>query len=91
MSENFKALVDLAVFQQLRELWKNGEDKLILFFSLFLTVHINFPYELKYYTSLFVVTFYLYSSISLLIFFSSAISLFLFLQFLIIDLMNMCK
>ena len=91
MSENFKALVDLAVFQQLRELWKNGEDKLILFFSLFLTVHINFRYELKYYTSLFVVTFYLYSSISLLIFFSSAISLFLFLQFLIIDLMNMCK
>ena len=91
MSENFKALVDLAVFQQLRELWKNGEDKLILFFSFFLTVHINFRYELKYYTSLFVVTFYLYSSISLLIFFSSAISLFLFLQFLIIDLMNMCK
>ena len=91
MSENFKALVDLAVFQQLRELWKNGGDKLILFFSLFLTVHINFRYELKYYTSLFIVTFYLYSSISLLIFFSSAISLFLFLQFLIIDLMNMCK
>ena len=79
MSENFKALVDLAVFQQLRELWKNGGDKLILFFSLFLTVHINFRYELKYYTSLFIVTFYLYSSISLLIFFSSAISLFLFL------------
>ena len=91
MSENFKALVDLAVFQQLRELWKNGGDKLILFFSLFLTVHINFRYELKYYTSLFIVTFYLYSSISLLIFFSSAILLFLFLQFLIIDLMNMCK
>ena len=91
MSENFKALVDLAVFQQLRELWKNGGDKLILFFSLFLTVHINFRYELKYYTSLFIATFYLYSSISLLIFFSSAISLFLFLQFLIIDLMNMCK
>ena len=91
MSENFKALVDLAVFQQLRELWKNGGDKLILFFSLFLTVHINLRYELKYYTSLFIVTFYLYSSISLLIFFSSAISLFLFLQFLIIDLMNMCK
>ena len=91
MSENFKALVDLAVFQQLRELWKNGGDKLILFFSLFLTVHINFRYELKYYTSLFIVTFYLYSSISLLIFFSSAISLFLFLQFLIIDLMNTCK
>ena len=91
MSENFKALVDLPVFQQLRELWKNGGDKLILFFSLFVTVHINFRYELKYYTSLFVVTFYLYSSISLLIFFSSAISLFLFLQFLIIDLMNMCK
>ena len=91
MSENFKALVDLAVFQQLRELWKNGGDKLILFFSLFVTAHINFRYELKYYTSLFVVTFYLYSSISLLIFFSSAISLFLFLQFLIIDLMNMCK
>ena len=91
MSENFKALVDLAVFQQLRELRKNGGDKLILFFSLFLTVHINFRYELKYYTSLFIVTFYLYSSISLLIFFSSAISLFLFLQFLIIDLMNMCK
>ena len=91
MSENFKALVDLAGFQQLRELWKNGGDKLILFFSLFLTVHINFRYELKYYTSLFIVTFYLYSSISLLIFFSSAISLFLFLQFLIIDLMNMCK
>ena len=91
MSENFKALVDLAVFQQLRELWKNGGDKLILFFSLFLTVHINFRYELKYYTSLFIVTSYLSSSISLLIFFSSAISLFLFLQFLIIDLMNMCK
>ena len=74
-SENFKVVVDLAVFQQLRKLWKEGGGEFILFLSLFLTVHTNFQYKLKYHTSLFIVTFYLFSSITLLIFFSSAISL----------------
>ena len=30
-SENVKALLDLAVFQQLRKLWKGGEDQFVLF------------------------------------------------------------
>ena len=46
-SENFKDLVDLAVFQQLRKLWNGGGGKLILYLSLILTVHINFQYQLK--------------------------------------------
>ena len=46
-SENFKALVDLAVFQQLRKLWNEGGGKFILFLWLFLTVHINIQYKLK--------------------------------------------
>ena len=41
-SENVKALLDLAVFQQLGKLWKEGEGQFVLFLSLFLTVHINF-------------------------------------------------
>ena len=68
-SDKFKVLVDLAVSQQLRKLWKEGGGKFILFWSLFFAVHINFQYKLKYHTSLFIVTFYLFSSISLLIFY----------------------
>ena len=67
--ENFKVLVDLAVFQQLRNLQKEGGGKFILFLSLFLTAHINFQYKLKYDTSFFILTFYLFSSTVLLIFF----------------------
>ena len=81
-SQNFKVLSDLKLFQQLRELWKEGKVKFILFWSLFLTIHINFQYKLKYHTILFIVTFYLFSSIALLISFSSAISLFFFFNFL---------
>ena len=80
-SENFKVLADLAVFQQLRKLWKEGGGKFILFLSLFLTANINLQHKLKYQTSLFIVTFYLLSSIVLLIFLSSAISLFFSLIF----------
>ena len=80
-SQNFKVLSDLKLFQQLRELWKEGKVKFILFWSLFLTIHINFQYKLKYHTILFIVTFYLFSSIALLISFSSAISLFFFFNF----------
>ena len=43
-SDNFKVFVDLTVLQPLRELWKKGGGKFILFSSLFLTVHINFQY-----------------------------------------------
>ena len=75
-SENFEVLVDLPVFEQLRKLWKERGGKFILFLSLFLTAHINFQYKLKYHASLFIVTFCLFSSIALLIFFSCAISLF---------------
>ena len=80
-SQNFKVLSDLVFFQQLRKLWKEGKVKFILFWSLFLTIHINFQYKLKYHTILFIVTFYLFSSIALLISFSSAISLFFFFNF----------
>ena len=80
-SQNFKVLSDLVLFQQLRKLWKEGKVKFILFWSLFLTIHINFQYKLKYHTILFIVTFYLFSSIALLISFSSAISLFFFFNF----------
>ena len=80
-SQTFKVLSDLVLFQQLRKLWKEGKVKFILFWSLFLTIHINFQYKLKYHTILFIVTFYLFSSIALLISFSSAISLFFFFNF----------
>ena len=39
-SENFKVLVNLTVFQQLRKLWKEGGGKFNLFSSLFLSVHV---------------------------------------------------
>ena len=80
-SDNFNFLVDLAVFQQLGKLWKEGGGKFVLFLSLFLTVHIYFECKLKYHTSLFIVTFWLFSFIALVIFFSSAISLFFSLIF----------
>ena len=80
-SENFKVLVDLTVFEQLRKLWKEGRGKFILFLSWILPVHINFQYKLKYHTSLFIATFFLFSSIPLLIFLWSAISLFFSLIF----------
>ena len=67
-SGNFKVLVDFPVFQQLRKLWREGGGKFILFLCLFLSVHINFQYKLKSHTSLFMVTFYLFSSIALLFF-----------------------
>ena len=44
---------------------EEGGGKFILFLSLFLTVHINFQYKLKYHACLFIVTFYLFSSIAL--------------------------
>ena len=55
--ESFIVLIDLAVFQQLRKLWKEGGGNFILFLTLFLTVHINVQYKSKYHTSLFLVTF----------------------------------
>ena len=60
-SENSKVL---AVFQQLRKLWKGGGGKFISLLSLFLSVHIDFQYKLKSHGSLFIVTFYLFSSIA---------------------------
>ena len=39
-SENFNVLVDLAVFKQLRKLWREGANKFILYLSLFMAVHI---------------------------------------------------
>ena len=45
-----------------------GAGKFILLLSLFLSVHINFQCKLKYHTSSFIVTFYLFSSVALLIF-----------------------
>ena len=86
-SENFKVLVELVVFQQFRKVWKEGEGKFISFLSLFLTLHINVQYKLKYHTSLFTVTFYLFASAA---FFSFAISLFFSLIF-DYKFMNMCK
>ena len=56
-SENFKVLLDLAVFQKL---WRKGRGKFILCLSLFLTVHINFQYRFKWHTSLFIISFYLF-------------------------------
>ena len=67
-SEKLKVLVNLAVFQQLRKLWKGGGGKFILFLSLFLCLQINFQYKLKPHTTLFIVVFYLLSSLTLLIF-----------------------
>ena len=49
-SENFKVLVDLTDFLQLRKLWNEGEDKFILLLSFFLFVHKTFQYKLKYHT-----------------------------------------
>ena len=54
---SFIVLTDLAVFQQLRKLWKEGGSNFILFLTLFLTVRINVQYKSKYHTSLFLVTF----------------------------------
>ena len=75
-SEHFKVLVDLAVFQQLRKLPKEGVGTFILLLSLFLSLHINFQYKLKYHTSLFIITFYFFFFCYFAHFFSSAISLF---------------
>ena len=47
-----------------------GRRLVHFFLPLFLAVHINFQYELKYHASLFIVAFlYLFSSFALLIFF----------------------
>ena len=64
-SENSKVL---AVFQQLRKLWKGGGGKFILFLSLFLFLQINFQYKLQPHTTLFIIVVYLLSSLALLIF-----------------------
>ena len=77
-SENFK--VDLVVSQQLKKLWKEGGCKFTLFFLLFLTVHINFQYKLKYdtfYPNFLFILFYCFTHF----FFSYAISLFFFFNF----------
>ena len=49
-SENFKVLVDLAVFRQLRKLWKKGGGEFILFLSLFLSVQLFHIYKLIHIT-----------------------------------------
>ena len=77
----FQSLSRPRSFSAIKKTVEEGRGKFILLLSLFLTVHINFQYKLKYHTSLFIVTFYLFSSIALLIFFSSAISLFFFFNF----------
>ena len=86
-SEHFKVLVDLAVFQQLRKLWKEGGGKEGVHFALFIIsyVHMNFQYKLKYHTSfiLFIVTFHLFSSIALLIVSRVKFHCFFFFNFLL--------
>ena len=47
--------------------WKGGGGTFVLFLSLFLPVHLNFQYKLNCHTSIFIVIFYLFSSIALLI------------------------
>ena len=88
LKDFFKALVDLAVFQQLRKLWKGGGPQFTLFLSLFLYAHINFQYKLKSHTSLFIVTFQLFSSIALLTYSHLHFSCF---SLILYDKFNMCK
>ena len=78
--EYFKVLVYLAVFPQLRKLWKVGWGKFILFFWLFLSVHINFQYKLNSHKSLFIVIYY-HFLLLITYFFLSPISLFFSLIF----------
>ena len=79
-SEKFKML-DLLAFQQLRKLWKGGEGEFVLILSLLLSVHINFQYKLNPHTNLFIVIFYLFSSIALLIFSDLQFHRFFFFNF----------
>ena len=64
-----QSLSGLGSFLSIKKTVNEGRGKYILFLSLFLTVHINFQYKLKYHTSLFVAAFGLFPSIALLIFF----------------------
>ena len=57
--------------------------------SLFLSVHINLQCKLKYHTSSFIVTFYLFSSVALLIF--SHLQFHCFFPIIFYYKCNMCK
>ena len=70
--------------------WKWRGIKLVLFLSLFLSVHINFQYKLNSYKSFFIVTLNLISSIALLIFSHLQFHGF-FLWYFFVNLMNMNK
>ena len=59
-------------FQQLRKLkleWKGVGGKFALVLSLFLSIHISFQNKFNYHISLFIITFFLFSSIALLKFY----------------------
>ena len=60
---------------------EGGGGKFVLFLSLFLSVHINLQYELSSHTSLFIVTFSLFSYIALLIFSHLQFQCFFFFNF----------
>ena len=60
---------------------EGGVGKFVLFLSLFLSVHINLQYELSSHTSLFIVTFSLFSYIALLIFSHLQFQCFFFFNF----------
>ena len=58
----------LSSFLEIKKIVERGGGQVLLFLSLFLSVHINFKKKLNSHTSLFILTFYLFSSIVLLIF-----------------------
>ena len=64
-----------------------------MFLSLFLTVRINFQYKLKYHTSFLIETFFLFSSIASLTFFSFAVSLVFHVicDYKFVIIISMCK
>ena len=83
-------LSSFSTIKKRKQDWKWGGIKLVLFLSLFLSVHINFQYKLNSYKSFFIVTLNLISSIALLIFSHLQFHGF-FLWYFFVNLMNMNK
>ena len=64
----FKCLSRLVSFSATKKTVEGKRGKFVLLLSLFLSVHINFQYKLKYHIIPFIITFYLFYFFALLIF-----------------------
>ena len=84
----------LSSFSSIKEIVtrkKRTRSKLVLFLSLFLSVHMDFQNKLNYRISLFIVTVSFFYSIAILIFFFICNFTVFFLEFFFINLMDMNK